>query len=112
MTLRIKKGPAIAAALVLVGIGLLILRGSRSVPVEPVILKARDAVETVLATGRIIGEKTIPLSFVRAGRVAVEAIRDGDQVREGQILLQQENAHQETILSQKRAALATAKLNL
>ncbi|MDH4197508.1 MAG: hypothetical protein OEW05_08890, partial [Candidatus Aminicenantes bacterium] len=87
-------------------------RSLRSTAVPSITLRAQDAVETVLATGRVAGEKTIPLAFVRPGRIGEELIADGDRVVAGQVLMRQENAQEETALAQKRTALAIARLNL
>ncbi len=102
----------VAAGLGVVVIILIFSRSFRSMTVPSITLKAQDAVETVLATGRVAGEKTIPLSFVRPGRVSEELIVDGDRVVAGQVLMRQENAQEETALAQKRTALAMARLNL
>ncbi|MCX6561541.1 MAG: efflux RND transporter periplasmic adaptor subunit [Candidatus Aminicenantes bacterium] len=59
-----------------------------------------------------MGDKTIPLSFNRAGRVADELIVDGDRVKVGQPLMRQESAVEETTLAQRRTVLAVARLNL
>lgn len=87
-------------------------RSLRSVRVPSVTLAAREASETVLASGRMVGERTIPLSFNRAGRIAEELIKDGDRVKAGQALMRQDTAIEETVLAQRRAALAAARLNL
>ena len=87
-------------------------RSFRSLAVPSITLKAQDAVETVLATGRVAGEKTIPLAFVRPGRVGEELIADGDRVTAGQVLMRQENAREETALARKKTALSVSRLNL
>ncbi|MDD8025684.1 MAG: efflux RND transporter periplasmic adaptor subunit [Acidobacteriota bacterium] len=76
------------------------------------VLGSREAVETVLATGRVVGEKTIPLSFNRAGRITAELVKDGDRVMADQPLLRQESAVEEAVLAQRRTSLAIARLNL
>jgi HlyD family secretion protein len=88
------------------------LRLSRSAEVPAVTVAAGPAVETVLATGRVVGEKTIPLSFVRSGRIGEELVQDGDRVKEGQALMKLDGAQEETAVAQKRNALAVARLNL
>lgn len=80
--------------------------------VASIVLVAKDAVETVLATGRVVGEKTIPLSFNRAGRIAEDLVADGARVKAGQPLMRQESSVEETTLAQRRTSLAVARLNL
>ena len=93
-------------------VGVFLTRSFQSVQASFTTLRARGAVDTVLATGRVVGEKTIPLSFVRPGRIAEEFIKDGDFVKAGQVLMNQERAQAETLLASRRNALALAKLTL
>jgi multidrug resistance efflux pump len=98
------------ATLGLVVAALVLIRSRR--PVEAVFTTVRPAaaVDTVLATGRVVGEKTIPLSFVRPGRIAEEFIQDGDDVGAGQVLLTQEKDQAETGRAARRNALAKLAL--
>ncbi len=89
-----------------------VLRSSRPTEVQSVQVETRDALETVLATGRVVGEKTIALSFVRAGRMGEELVQDGDRVKAGQPLMKLESVQEENAVAQKRNALAGARLNL
>ncbi len=89
-----------------------VFRSSRPAPVPSVTLEARSAVETVLATGRVVGEKTIPLSFVRSGRMGEELVQDGDRVEAGQSLMKLETDQEKTVVTQKKNALASARLSL
>jgi len=102
----------VGGALGVVVIGFLLSRSFRSVPVAFVTLRTAAAVDTVLGTGRVVGEKTIPLSFVRPGRIAAEFIQDGAYVKDGQVLMAQEKDQAGTILAGRRNALALAKLAL
>jgi len=91
---------------------LLLPRVFEAVQAQAETVRARDAVETVLATGRVLGEKIIPLSFIRAGRIAEELVNDGDDVKAGQILKRLSSEQEETAVAQKRTALASARLSL
>lgn len=99
-------------ALGVVVLGFFLSRSFRSVPAPSIALQAAAAVDTVLATGRVVGEKTIPLSFLRPGRIAAELVQDGAYVKAGQILMTQEKDQAETDLAARRNALALAKLAL
>jgi HlyD family secretion protein len=100
--------PALVLAALVIVIAPRIFR--KAVPVPFVIVQPRTALETVLATGRVVGEKTIPLSFPRPGRIAEELIKDGDAVPSERLLMRQDNRHEEQALVQSRNALETAKL--
>jgi multidrug resistance efflux pump len=88
----------------------LAVRAFKSAPAQVLILEPRDAVETVLASGRVVGEKTVPLSFTRAGRIAEEFIREGEAVAAGRILMRLDAGHEDLALTQARIALAEARL--
>jgi HlyD family secretion protein len=105
---RLKAKIAIPVLLVLAAAYL--LRPAPAVRVSGVELKLQDARETVLATGRIVGEKTIPLSFPRPGRLASVLVENGDKVKEGQLLMQMENSREQNALVQARTSLEVAKL--
>jgi multidrug resistance efflux pump len=97
---------AVAVGVVL----LLVPRIFKSTPASFTTVRAQDALETVLAAGRVIGEKSVPLSFVRPGRITDEFIRDGDRVEANHILMRQDGRHEEQALAQARIALAEARL--
>jgi len=82
----------------------------KSTPASFVTVRAQDALETVLAAGRVVGEKTVPLSFVRPGRIAKEFFRDGDPVPANFVLMRQDARHEELALAQARLALDEARL--
>jgi HlyD family secretion protein len=109
---RIKRPVWIILALGALLLTFFAVRALKRTRVPSVVLEAREASETVLASGRMVGEKTIPLSFNRAGRVAEELIRDGDRVQAGQPLMRQDTAIEETVRLQRRSALAAARLYL
>jgi HlyD family secretion protein len=109
---NVKKRLLIGGGAVIILAFFIVSRLSRPAEVPAVTVVAQPAVETVLATGRVVGEKTIPLSFVRSGRMGEELVQDGDRVKEGQALMRLDGAQEETAVVQKRNALATARLNL
>jgi HlyD family secretion protein len=108
---RLKKKIMIPALLVLAA-AVLLLRPASAVRVSGIVLKPQDALETVLATGRIVGEKSIPLAFPRPGRLAGVLVENGDRVKDGQLLMQLENAREQNALAQARTSLEVAKLGL
>ncbi len=82
----------------------------RSDPVPSLTLQTREAVETVLASGRIVGKITVPLSFVRPGRIAEEFIRDGEAVPAGLVLMRLDARHENRARDRARIILAEARL--
>jgi HlyD family secretion protein len=108
---RLKKRIVIPALLALAAV-ILVLKPAPAVRVPAVVIKPQDALETLLATGRIVGEKTIPLSFPLPGRLAGVLVDNGDRVKVGQLLIQLENARETNALAQARTALDVAKLTL
>jgi len=97
---------AIAALAVL----FLVPRIFKSTPASFVTVRAQDALETVLAAGRVVGEKTVPLSYVRPGRIAEEFFQEGDPIPADFVLMRQENRNEDQALAQARIALAEARL--
>lgn len=95
-----------AAAILLV----LLPRLFKRTPAPAVVVRAKNAIETVLGAGRVVGEKTFPLSFVRPGRIAGEFVEDGDRVSADTLLMQLDSRREELALSQARTALAEAEL--
>jgi HlyD family secretion protein len=108
---RLLKKIVVPAVLVFAAV-ILFLRPAPAIRVPAVVMKPQDASETVLATGRIVGEKTIPLAFPRPGRLARVLVENGDRVKIGQLLMQLENARESIALAQARTALSVAKINL
>jgi len=99
-------------ALLALGAAIFLLRPTRAIAVSGTELRPQDALETVLATGRIVGEKSIPLAFPRGGRLARVVVENGDRVREGQVLMALESSRERNGLAQAKNALEVARLNL
>ena len=97
-------------ALAVIVAGFVLVRSRRPLEAVSTTVRPAAAIDSVLATGRVVGEKTIPLSFLRPGRIAVELVQDGDAVRAGQVLMVQEKDQAETDLAARRNALALARL--
>jgi len=88
----------------------LAFRALKSTPAPSLILQAQDALETVLASGRVVGEKSVPLSFIRPGRIAEEFIQDGEAIPAGHILMRQDSRYDELAIAQARISLSEARL--
>lgn len=103
------RWPVLGALAVIIA-GFVLVRSRRPLEAVSTTVRPAAAIDSVLATGRVVGEKTIPLSFLRPGRIAVELVQDGDAVRAGQVLMVQEKDQAETDLAARRNALALARL--
>ena len=112
MPIMTQKRWIVLAALVGLAVIFIVFKSFKSVPASFTTIKTQDAIETVLATGRIVGEKTIPLGFIRPGRIEIEAVQDGDHVKAGQLLMRLDVRQDEIAVSLKRTALSVARLNL
>ena len=109
---KIKKPWVYGGSTVLAIALFMVFRSSRPTEVASDRVEPKSALETVLATGRVVGVKTIPLSFVRSGRMGEELVEDGDLVKAGEALMKLESIQEDTAVAQKNNALAVARLNL
>ncbi len=68
----------------------------------------------VIANGHVVAERTASLSFSRAGRIAVVNAREGEWVKQGQLLARLDTRELEFIAKQQKAAYigATAQYSL
>lgn len=111
MFLKRKVLPVTLLLLLLAGAGLAWWNLS-TVTTGYVKLQRGDAVETLLAAGKVVSEATIPLSFTRAGLVAEMLVQEGDLVEEGDLLLTLENSREHNLIKQRENALARGRVSL
>lgn len=69
----------------------------------------RDLVSTVTASGNIRARRTVDISSDVSARVAQLAIKEGDDVRQGQVLLELDRAQIEAAVARAEAALSQAQ---
>jgi HlyD family secretion protein len=81
-------------------------RGPR---VETVRVRAREVVQTVVASGRVAPPARIALGLLVAGIVRAVHVEEGAHVREGDLLVELDDAEARALVDQARARLAGAR---
>jgi HlyD family secretion protein len=74
-------------------------------------VKKQDIKQTVLATGQVVSETDLSLSFKVSGVVAQVNVKEGQKVNRGQVLANLEQKDQIASLTQARGSLAQAQAN-
>src|SRR3989344_77269 len=98
--------------LVLGGIGYKIFKGdvnSKNIQTEKV--KTQTIKQTVLATGQVISGTDLSLSFKVSGVAANINVKEGDKVKQGQVLAKLSQGDQLAALTSARGSLAQAEAN-
>jgi multidrug efflux pump subunit AcrA (membrane-fusion protein) len=76
------------------------------------VVQPSDVLQTVLANGRVAGNRVVPLSMQRSGVVARIPAREGTMVRMGDTLLVLENNDYLNDISRQRAAVELAQVQI
>ena len=105
--LWISLGVIVTAALVVAGI--LQGRRSRITPVQFARVRQEDVVARVRAPGKIEPKTQVKVSADVMGKIVSLPVKEGDQVRRGQLMLQLDDTQYRAALGQARAALASAE---
>jgi len=74
-------------------------------------VKKRDIKQTVLATGQVVSKTDLTLAFKLSGFVSKVSVKEGQKVRQGQVLANLNQRDQLAGLTQARGALAQAEAN-
>ena len=100
-----------AALLVVLIIVLNVARGSgeKTVPVQMARVHREDITSIVRSPGKIEPRTQVKVSADIPGKVIKLAVKEGDRVRKGQLMLQLDDTQYRTAYSQAAAALASAK---
>jgi len=114
MTKRTKYILGGVGLLIVAGIGGKIAAGKREKPVEVRIetVRRQDLVASVTASGQVIPRTKVDISSDITGRITRLAVKDGDEVKEGQLLLQIDPQQFEAQVQRAEAALANARASL
>ncbi len=106
---KVLVGIAIVAVLAL-GSWLSVTRGrGQGIEVRTEVVRPRDLVETVTASGNIRARRTVEMSSDVSARVAELLIDEGDDVRQGQTLLRLDPEQYQAAAARSRASLAQAQ---
>ncbi len=71
-----------------------------------------EAVETLLVSGRVIGDGAVPLSFERPGQILDVKVQEGDRVEEGDVLVNLDKQQAQDLVLQSENELDSARLAL
>jgi len=75
-------------------------------------IEARDLEAQVTASGKVQPRRTVKVSNEASGKVLRLAVREGDVVTKGQVLVDIDPTQLQTIVEQREASLATARSQL
>jgi HlyD family secretion protein len=89
-----------------------IARGSKKLTVQPAKVKKGDIISTVSAPGNVKAETVVQISAYVMGKVTRLPVKEGDRVRQGQVLVQIDPASYAAQVKQNRASLELAQANL
>ena len=103
----------VAAAVVLIPVGAIALiaatRGPKSVEVKIEPVTKRDLVASVTASGQVEPHTKVDMSADISGRIIDLAVKEGQTVTKGQLLLQIDPATYQAAVERSRAALAASR---
>lgn len=107
------KGRWILAVIVLVAVGFATVHGLRPHPPPPVdvstaVVKRQDLTRTVNAAGHLQARETVKVSSNVTGDLLSLSVKEGDHVKQGQILGQIDKRLQQSQVAQFRGAVASA----
>ena len=100
------------AVLVTVPVALKISRGGESKPVDIEPIAKRVLSPTILASGSLTYQAEVKLVSEVIGRVRDVLVKEGDQVKKGQLLLQLDPAQAQAQVAQLEASLAQSRLSI
>ena len=100
------------AVLVTVPVALKITRGGESKPVDIEPVAKRVLSPTILASGSLTYQAEVKLVSEVIGRVRDVLVKEGDQVKKGQLLLQLDPAQAQAQVAQLEASLAQSRLSI
>ncbi len=107
------KKVLIVIVLIIVGLGAYFAWSILSVPeVTYLEMEQEEAVETLLVSGRVIGEGAVTLSFERPGRMVELLFEEGDQVSTGDVIARLDDSQAQSQIRQSENQLDSARLAL
>jgi len=102
---------ALGVVLVLVLVGVNIARGSKgkAQPVQLARLRVEDITSVVRAPGKIEPKTQVKVSADIMGKIVRLQVKEGDRVRQGQLMLQLDDTQYQAAYGQAKAALASGQ---
>ncbi len=110
--MRRPRPRTILIAVLILAAAFLAVRAFLGKPVATVAAQRGPLIETVVATGRVISPARAALGSQIAGTVAEVLVREGDQVRAGQVLARLIASEQSAALAQAEQAITEAEARL
>jgi HlyD family secretion protein len=101
-----------AVLLVLILVVSNIARGTKKLTIQAAMVKKGAIISTVSAPGNVKAESEVQISAYVMGKITRLPVKEGDKVRQGQILVQIDPANYAAQVKQARASLDLAKANL
>ena len=87
-------------------------RGNKATDVRLEAVAQRDLTATVTASGRIEAKRSVDVTADITGRITMIAVKEGDLVRQGQLLLQIDPSQYAAELSRAQALMASGEAGL
>lgn len=96
-----------------IGLGSFLVWNLLSVPmVSYVIMKNSEALETLLVSGRVVGEDAVPLSFKRPGQVVEVVVSEGDQILSNDLIARLDDSEVSNLINQSENKLSSSEIAL
>src|ERR1043165_9347302 len=107
------KGRWILAIIILLAVGFATAQGLKPHPPPPVevstgVVKRKDVTRTVTAAGHLQARETVKVSSNVTGDLLSLAVKEGDRVKQGQVLGEIDKRREQSQVAQFRAAVASA----
>ena len=114
INLKSKKLWIISGAVLLVLILVVsnIARGSKKLAIQSAKVKKGEIISTVSAPGNVKAETEVQISAYVMGKITRLPVKEGDKVRQGQVLVQIDPANYAAQVKQNKASLELAQANL
>src|SRR5437763_15075881 len=112
-----KTGKLVIGIVAIAGVGGLIAaasakRGTKAVDVRVESVQKRDLVASVTASGQVRPQTKVDIASDVAGKIVKLAVKEGQMVSTGQLLVQIDPAQAEANVQRSEAALASARAQL
>jgi HlyD family secretion protein len=101
-----------AAFVVLIVVLNVARRGDKAMPVQLARVRREDLTSVVRSPGKIEPKTQVKVSADIPGKIVHLAVKEGDRVRKGQLMLQLDDTQYRMAYEQSRAALASAEARL
>lgn len=100
----------IGVVVIIIGLGGYFTWTFLSIPrVSYLTMQLEEAVETILVSGRVIGDGAVPLSFERSGRLQEVVVEEGDEVQSDELLALLDDEEAENLVKQSENQLLSAE---